>query len=534
MRVTKPRSPPVAQTLLDGGVDSSRGRRSKGAVHPWRAHVRSVVASAVALIALFAALFSIYALRAILLLIILAIFFAYLIAPLVELACKLFFRKSRTLAIIAVYALLLLIGAGASALLAPALGRQLGELAANTPERVRWGHERLHALKEWVQIDRLPEAIQVALHDASAGVLDAAGAWLLIALEALTSWVRFVPWLFLVPIIGFFLLRDAASFRQLALDTFPRGRTRWRGADFFDEVNRALVSYVRAQLLGCVLIAVAASVGFLIIGVPYALLFAALAGLLEFIPLVGPVLAAVSAIGAAATSSISQAALTLVFLIVLRLVYDYVVYPRLIGREIKLHPLAIILGILCGAELAGIAGPFLAIPVIAVLSSAYRFAKLQLKTPAFDDPSVANPIAILPSEPTSPAAPSLAGLRILILDDELDAREMLVVAMEQLGASARAAESVSEALTLLPQYRPDVMISDLEMPVEDGFDLIRRLRSLPKTEGGAIPAVALSGYSTLEDRERALEAGFQAHVGKPVSYEDLARTIAALVSKTAH
>jgi predicted PurR-regulated permease PerM len=110
----------------------------------------------------------------------------------------------------------------------------------------------------------------------------------------------------------------------------------------------------------------------MIIGLPYALLLGALAGLLEFIPLVGPLVVAFGASLVASFHSVGQAAVVLFFLGLLRIAQDYVIYPRLIGRGIHMHPLAVILAILCGAELAGVAGIFLAIPVVAVLSVMHR------------------------------------------------------------------------------------------------------------------------------------------------------------------
>src|SRR5205085_1700967 len=111
---------------------------------------------------------------------------------------------------------------------------------------------------------------------------------------------------------------------------------------------------------------------FLIIGVPYAVVLGIIAGLFEFIPLAGPLTVATLAVLLASFHSPGQALAVFLFLVVLRIIHDYVTYPRIIGQGIHLHPLAVILAILCGAELAGIAGIFLAIPAIAIISVAYR------------------------------------------------------------------------------------------------------------------------------------------------------------------
>ena len=114
-------------------------------------------------------------------------------------------------------------------------------------------------------------------------------------------------------------------------------------------------------------------------------------------------------------------------------------------------------------------------------------------------------------------------MAILVVDDEEDSREMMVSLLEECGASAAAAASAAEALELIARMRPAIMLSDSGMPGEDGYALIRKVRLLPTTEGGAIPAVAVSGYASVDDRKRALAAGFQMHLSKPVSVSDSGR-----------
>src|SRR5207302_10875206 len=156
---------------------------------------------------------------------------------------------------------------------------------------------------------------------------------------------------------------DADSFRRSALTTLPRGRLRWRCDEFFQDVNSTLAAYIRAQLTACLLVGVITSIGFALIGRPSPLVLGLIAGLLEFVPLVGPLLVAILAtLLALLHSGFGMAFIVLLFLGVLRIVQDYVIYPRIIGTGIHLHPLAVILAILGGAELAGVAGIFLAIP----------------------------------------------------------------------------------------------------------------------------------------------------------------------------
>jgi predicted PurR-regulated permease PerM len=140
----------------------------------------------------------------------------------------------------------------------------------------------------------------------------------------------------------------------------------------FEDINDALAAYMRAALLACLLVGVLCTIGFGLIGVPYALLFGVVAGLLEFVPLVGPLAVALGATLVTSFHSINQALWVVAFLGALRLTEDYVVFPRLVRRGIHMHPLGVILAILSGAELAGMAGIFLAIPAVAVLSVMHR------------------------------------------------------------------------------------------------------------------------------------------------------------------
>ncbi|HYP26574.1 MAG TPA: PAS domain S-box protein [Blastocatellia bacterium] len=129
--------------------------------------------------------------------------------------------------------------------------------------------------------------------------------------------------------------------------------------------------------------------------------------------------------------------------------------------------------------------------------------------------------------------PSLEGLRLLAVDDEPDTREMLTASLAYCGADVKAAASVVEALALIDEWRPHVIISDIEMPGADGYELIRRLRSRPPEQGGNTPAVALTAYARVEDRMRALSSGFQMHVAKPVEPTELAVVVANLSGRNA-
>jgi signal transduction histidine kinase len=133
--------------------------------------------------------------------------------------------------------------------------------------------------------------------------------------------------------------------------------------------------------------------------------------------------------------------------------------------------------------------------------------------------------------PGTPGTALVAGLRILVVDDEEDARELLHALLVHEKAEVRTASSSREAFALLREDPPDVLLSDIGMPEEDGYTLIERVRALPASEGGRTPAVALTAYARSEDRTRSLRKGFNHHVAKPVDAQELLAAIANLMGR---
>ena len=125
----------------------------------------------------------------------------------------------------------------------------------------------------------------------------------------------------------------------------------------------------------------------------------------------------------------------------------------------------------------------------------------------------------------------LQGLRILVVDDEPDSRTMIASALALHSAETRTAASAAQALAVLEGWRPDLLVSDIGMPGEDGYSLIRRVRARGPEQGGTIPALALTAYAGVKDNRRALEAGFQLHIAKPVTPDQLTTAIAGLVQQ---
>jgi CheY-like chemotaxis protein/two-component sensor histidine kinase len=127
--------------------------------------------------------------------------------------------------------------------------------------------------------------------------------------------------------------------------------------------------------------------------------------------------------------------------------------------------------------------------------------------------------------------PELSGLRILLVDDEADSRDLLNFVLESCEAQVSTASSAAEAFELIERERFDVIVSDIGMPDEDGYSLIRKIRALSNEQGGNIPAIALTAYARAEDRVQALRSGFQMHIAKPVEAMELSATVANLAGR---
>jgi predicted PurR-regulated permease PerM len=339
-------------------------------------------------------LWVLYRLRGVFLLLILAVFFAYLVAPLVRVLRRPISARGRSfvlplpLALGGIYATIFGSLAVAAVLLLPVLTREIDELAKETPSYLARAEDQWRVWQASYQLRVLPgelrEAVDRAVHQGvTAGEMYVTGN----LLPRIGGWLTSLLWLIVVPILAFFLLKDAQLLRELALQILPRGRLRSRGVVFLGELNETLAACIRAQVTACLFIGVVCTAAFMVIGVPYAVVLGIAAGILEFIPLVGPLTIGVVAVSFAAFHSPAQAIVVLLFLVVLRVVQDYVVYPRIVCRGIPLHPLAVILAIMCGAAVGGLMGVFLAIPAVAVLTVTYRHYRKHHAAEALREPA---------------------------------------------------------------------------------------------------------------------------------------------------
>jgi len=159
-----------------------------------------------------------------------------------------------------------------------------------------------------------------------------------------------------------------------------------------------------------------------------------------------------------------------------------------------------------------------------------RGATFTVRLPLMEERSVAAAGGGRGAE-SSDAAMRLDGVKVMVVDDELDMRDFLSVSLRQYGADVTALASVGEAVEALEREKPDVLVSDIGMPGEDGYALIRKVRALGPERGGQVPAAALTGFAAGDDTTRVLSAGYQVHLPKPVEPSQLAQVVGTLAGR---
>jgi predicted PurR-regulated permease PerM len=323
-------------------------------------------------------IWTLYELRTVLLLLVFSIFFCYLIAPIVRFFEQPLYvmsrelRLSRAFAIFFVYALIGILLFTCVRLLSPLLSNQATDLGENWPAYKNAATKTLNDANSWLRHLRLPEQWLNYFRNYTSQLTDTISAWVGNLLLSALGYFQYLLWLILVPILSFFLLKDAAAIERGIIEMMPNEKLRKRAHWFLMDVSRTIAAYIRAQITACIVVSILVTCGLAIIGAPYAVVLGAIAGLLEFLPLIGPLIAGIIIIGLSLTVSIKMALIVTLFLTILRIAQDYVIYPRIVGHGIKMHPLVVILAILGGAEIAGLVGVFFSIPFIGLMIVVYN------------------------------------------------------------------------------------------------------------------------------------------------------------------
>jgi predicted PurR-regulated permease PerM len=317
------------------------------------------------------ALGTVYLIRGVLIVFVIALLLAYLLYPLMDLFDRHLPGKTRTPALAMTFVLATGILASFGILVGSVVAEQAANLAARAPallERIREtpapGPQDVKSLK--IQVIGLIEG-QLRQHYNDVALLVPR-----VALQVLSA-SRNLIYLIIIPILSFLILRDGRNILNTFIDMLDSGQE--TAKDTLADIHELLLLYMRALLFLCGATFISFSIVLSVMRVPYAMLLATIAFPLEFIPLVGPLAAAVIIIVVSAVSGYAHVLWVVIFLGLYRVFQDYVLSPHLMSKGIELHPMMIILGVLAGGEIGGIAGIFLSVPALALIRLLYHRLK---------------------------------------------------------------------------------------------------------------------------------------------------------------
>ncbi len=299
-----------------------------------------------------------------------AIFFAYLLEGPVD-RLQPWLKGSRSAAIIVVYLVLIAALIGAFFIAGPSIGEEAQKLAQQAPKwssqissgRIAyefggqrgWSTETQKRIEDFLQTHR-QDFITATQNFVLRAVRTVQNLW----------------WLFLVPILAIFFLKDGRQLVDMVIKSVRGKRNQQILSETLEEMNTMLGGYLRAQMALAALAMVVITLVTWAMGVPYAFAVGPAAGVLEFIPVAGPIIGGALVLGVAFFANYNHVLWLFVFLLIWRGIQDYVTSPRIMGQKLRLHPLAVLFGILAGGEVAGVIGVFLSIPVLATLRIVVR------------------------------------------------------------------------------------------------------------------------------------------------------------------
>ena len=327
----------------------------------------------------------VYAIRQTLLVFAVAIFFAYMLSPLVSLVGR-FFPQKRSIALAIVYVMLVGAMVGIGFALIPQLASQASSLVSRLPALLRGGRLATIPLPDWLEPVR--EQIISAANRQASSLAASAVPFLQQAGTRLLSGLGLMLPVVLVPILAFFFLKDGKSISRALIGTLDEKEDRNMVRRLLDDIHHVLRNYIRALVI-LALISFAVYALFLrLVGVQYELLLAGLAALMEFIPVVGPVMAFAVIVTVDLVTGSGGLLWIVIFWGVYRLFQDYMLNPYLMKEGLELHPLLVLFGVLAGDQIAGVAGMFFSVPIIAILKVTYSNLKKGPQRPQLSTVSV--------------------------------------------------------------------------------------------------------------------------------------------------
>lgn len=338
----------------------------------WLLAKRTAVVLATGLIFVATAGF-VYATRWVLVAFLFAIFFADLLQPLVARiqAWTKISRGSRTIAILEVYAVGAVVIVAIGLLVGPRIGdevRRLGTALPGLLDKVNSGSivRQLAANRGWSYETQLRlEDILLRHRDVVLSLEGKLG-------EYIAAFAQNMIWFAVIPILAIFFLKDGPSFVDTLVKMAERRNSQRLLRTVFENLNQMVTHYVRTQLMLAGLALVVYTFVFWVMRLPYSFALSSIAGVLEFIPVVGPAVAAVVVLGVSFLAGYNHLVILIIFLGCWRIVQDYVISPQLMMSNLEMHPLAVIFAVLVGAELGGVVGVYLSIPIMASLRIFWR------------------------------------------------------------------------------------------------------------------------------------------------------------------
>jgi predicted PurR-regulated permease PerM len=316
-----------------------------------------------------------YLIRDTLLVFVIALLFAYLLYPLMDLISRRFPSRTRTPALAVTFILVLALLGTLLGFIGSVVVQQAASLAKSAPAFIDRIQQPAPAASGAVQ--SLQQQVGALFEDqVRAHYDDLVGLVPQVSLKVLSA-SRNLIFLIIIPILSFFILRDGREIRDSFLEMLDRRRA--AAEETLEDIHALLLQYMRALLLLCFSTFVVFSLVLSLMGVPYAILLAAIAFPLEFVPLVGPLIAAITVIAVSIASGYAHILWLVIFLALFRMFQDYVLSPTLMSRGVELHPLMVIFGVFAGGEIAGIAGVFLSVPVLALLRLLYTQLRKQVR-----------------------------------------------------------------------------------------------------------------------------------------------------------
>jgi len=360
-----PRLFPVTRHDLDWGEPASARER-------WAAGAYIASTTLVITVVVLAVVFDQFAATGVLLVAFLSFILTYLIAPASEWLRRTARARgqavSRGLTTLVIYGVIALCLFPVWAFKGPAFAAALARMQVIVPQHTARFIDQVHAAEGWHETLGLPVPVKDSIGAVTRRVTRSVEVEARSLGAELAEIRGLMPWLSMVPVVAFLLLTRWHRFRRSTARVLPTPHLRWRGDEFLRNVDRLLAAYTRAQVLSAIFVGSVCWVGFAVLGVPYPGTLGLVAGLLEMVPLAGPLVAAVVVTAVAPDRAVGM----LLFLAALRLLQDYAIYPRLIKHTLDLHPLGVVLALWAGAAVGGVVGVFLAVPLVAFVKAAYR------------------------------------------------------------------------------------------------------------------------------------------------------------------